>query len=213
MYVTVNQIDIDISTDEPISSIIVTAHGETPDTCIWFFTPEESLFQSIYYNNFIIELIAYPYADATCQNTPLPYSYPIELRFDTLEPGTYYVSVNGIIQPFVIPGQVSDTASPEKEPIKPLSIFPSLVNLSAISGLGKDLQFEDWSPTQDQIVLSRQEPGEDYQRNLFLLNPDGSGLTRLTDTPGIDMMAQWSPDGSQIVFAKMTGNFDRKSVV
>lgn len=39
--------------------------------------------------------------------------------------------------------------------------------------------------------------------DLFSANLDGSGLTRLTDTPGYDAEAAVSPDGRQIVFTSM----------
>jgi len=33
------------------------------------------------------------------------------------------------------------------------------------------------------------------------MNPDGSARTRLTNTPGTDTWAAWSPDGTKIAFA------------
>jgi len=33
------------------------------------------------------------------------------------------------------------------------------------------------------------------------MNADGSGVTRLTDHPALDLTPTWSPDGSQIAFA------------
>ncbi|HEV2820785.1 MAG TPA: hypothetical protein VGW11_09785, partial [Solirubrobacteraceae bacterium] len=35
---------------------------------------------------------------------------------------------------------------------------------------------------------------------IYTMNPDGTGLTRLTDSPGEDSGPVWSPDGTQIAF-------------
>jgi Tol biopolymer transport system component len=40
----------------------------------------------------------------------------------------------------------------------------------------------------------------DPHMDIFEANPDGSGLRRLTDTPGYDAEGSYSPDGKQIVF-------------
>ncbi len=44
---------------------------------------------------------------------------------------------------------------------------------------------------------------------IYIMNSDGSGLTRLTDDPGNDVAPHWSPDGRRIAFASnRAGNFD-----
>ncbi len=40
----------------------------------------------------------------------------------------------------------------------------------------------------------------DGDLNIYLMQPDGSGITRLTDDPEVDMHPTWSPDGRQIAF-------------
>jgi TolB protein len=37
-------------------------------------------------------------------------------------------------------------------------------------------------------------------RDIFIVNIDGSGLTNLTNHPGDDVDPVWSPDGERIVF-------------
>ncbi len=40
----------------------------------------------------------------------------------------------------------------------------------------------------------------DGNSEIYSINPDGSGATRLTNDPGIDVWPAWSPDGQKIVF-------------
>jgi Tol biopolymer transport system component len=55
-----------------------------------------------------------------------------------------------------------------------------------------------WSPDGKRILF---ESGLGTNRDLYTIEPDGSGLTNLTNTPGIDEAnASWAPDGSRIVF-------------
>ena len=55
------------------------------------------------------------------------------------------------------------------------------------------------SSSPSQIVFNR------YRDGLFVMNADGSGITRLTDgAPGADLGPAWSPDGRHIAFARFT---------
>lgn len=55
-----------------------------------------------------------------------------------------------------------------------------------------------WSPIGNQIAFVSPEPGND---ELFVINRDGTGLTRLTQNDWEwDKYPSWSPDGQQIVF-------------
>src|SRR5258705_1010266 len=40
----------------------------------------------------------------------------------------------------------------------------------------------------------------DGNSEIYVMNGDGTGLTRLTDDPGVDVYPAWSPDGSRIAF-------------
>jgi len=52
-------------------------------------------------------------------------------------------------------------------------------------------------PLQDGLVFASLADGN---WNLFVMNRDGSGRTRLTSDPAMDTTPHWSPDGTKIVF-------------
>jgi Tol biopolymer transport system component len=62
-----------------------------------------------------------------------------------------------------------------------------------------------WSPDGRSIAFASTRPGA-FNQELYLVKPDGSGLRRLTRTPGSedvlgdDGMPAWRPDGSGLVF-------------
>ena len=67
--------------------------------------------------------------------------------------------------------------------------------LERLSGTVSDEQ-PAWSPDGERIAFANEEDGE-----LYAIDPDGSGRTRLTDTPGYDHWPPaWSPDGARIAF-------------
>jgi uncharacterized repeat protein (TIGR01451 family) len=54
-----------------------------------------------------------------------------------------------------------------------------------------------WSPDGARIAFSSRRDGND---ELYVMNADGSGQTRLTSDPARDERPAWSPDGAKIVF-------------
>jgi len=59
----------------------------------------------------------------------------------------------------------------------------------------------DWSPDGNRITF---ESTRDGQREIYVMNSDGTGQTRLTFS-GNNYGPKWSPDGSRIVFSSSNG--------
>jgi Tol biopolymer transport system component len=67
----------------------------------------------------------------------------------------------------------------------------------------------DWSPDGTKIVFTS-KPTSDDPRNpvhaeIYVMNPDGTGLTQLTFNDYEERAPAWSPDGSRIVFTARVG--------
>lgn len=53
--------------------------------------------------------------------------------------------------------------------------------------------YGDWSPDGNRVAFS-------HDKDIYVMNADGSDLTRLTNHPAYDSGPIWSPDGRQILF-------------
>lgn len=60
-----------------------------------------------------------------------------------------------------------------------------------------------WSPNGGKILFWSDRSGT---KEIYTMNPDGSGVVRLTDGGDGYHEAHWSPDGSRIVFRRVTGD-------
>jgi eukaryotic-like serine/threonine-protein kinase len=68
----------------------------------------------------------------------------------------------------------------------------------------------DVSPDGRWIALSNEL---DRQQDIFIMHPDGTGLTRLTDDPARDWMPRFTPDGQSVVFySNLRGKYDTYSM-
>jgi Tol biopolymer transport system component len=82
-----------------------------------------------------------------------------------------------------------------------------------LAGGGQRPLFDDgsspvYSPDGSRIALVREieEYGDDRGRStdLFVINPDGTGLRRLTRTPGLsELSPTWDPSGERLAYARL----------
>ena len=55
-----------------------------------------------------------------------------------------------------------------------------------------------WSPDGSRVAFSSHHDRDDWE--IYVMNADGTGLTRLTESVADDRSPGWSPDGLTIVF-------------
>lgn len=69
-------------------------------------------------------------------------------------------------------------------------------------------EFPDWSPDGKSIAFASAplKGNEDGQYDIYVVNADGSNLTRLTENGGFS--PSWSPDGQKIAFSRREGDED-----
>lgn len=59
-----------------------------------------------------------------------------------------------------------------------------------------------WSPDGTRIAFTfYRNTYEEQEKEIYVIEADGTGLTNLTNSPNEDWYPSWSPDGSRIVFA------------
>jgi len=75
---------------------------------------------------------------------------------------------------------------------------------SSAQGLFFQLQ-PAWSPDGRKLAFSSGRTG---RAHIFLMNPDGSGTTQLTDATKGDEQPSWSPDGRRLVFNREGALFE-----
>ena len=58
-----------------------------------------------------------------------------------------------------------------------------------------------WAPDGWHIVF---QSNRDGNFELYVMNADGTGVTRLTNYSGVDQFPDWSPNGQEIAFRRDT---------
>jgi Tol biopolymer transport system component len=82
---------------------------------------------------------------------------------------------------------------------------------AALTEKDEDAERATWSPDGDRIAFSKRDPERErddltgFQSDIYVINADGTGETRLTDLAGVESSPTWSPDGEQIAFSTSTG--------
>ena len=72
-----------------------------------------------------------------------------------------------------------------------------------------------WAPTGNRLAIDSDrtdaDPADDHAINdVFVLNADGSGLTKVTDSVGMSGDPAWSPDGRLLAFEADRGDYPTK---
>ncbi|HET9588900.1 MAG TPA: NBR1-Ig-like domain-containing protein [Anaerolineales bacterium] len=87
----------------------------------------------------------------------------------------------------------------------------STASTMSIPSIPENATDPDWSPDGNQIVFAHYTDPNQQLRDLFVINTDGSGLVRLTNTSTISEEAPiWAPDGQRIVFTASEQQEDRR---
>jgi hypothetical protein len=69
--------------------------------------------------------------------------------------------------------------------------------------LGPADRHPSWSPDGQRLVFAGPGTGD---RDIFVVDADGSNRTQLTFTPGREQVPSWSPDGSMIAYERNAGS-------
>ena len=66
-----------------------------------------------------------------------------------------------------------------------------------------------WSPNGKKMLLSKTgyDSNNKYFEELYIINPDGSNLEKISSAQGYYAGVDWSPDGNNIVYSATTGFF------
>jgi Tol biopolymer transport system component len=76
-----------------------------------------------------------------------------------------------------------------------------IVQITNLPATDFDSWFPAFSPDGRRIVFCRDRPDAPNASDLYVINADGTGLTRLT-FDGLECAAHWSPDATRLAFAR-----------
>lgn len=79
-------------------------------------------------------------------------------------------------------------------------------NEQILSNISAYYEISDWSPDGSKIALTIEQ---NDNSDLWIINSDGTNLTRITTNPNRDYWPVWSPDGQKLAFTSVnSGNYD-----
>ena len=76
---------------------------------------------------------------------------------------------------------------------------PEFINVTRQFG-GREYRSPKWSPDGKWLALTSTDGSPDDKTDVCVMDVEGNQLKNLTQSPGIDEVGSWSPDGSKIVF-------------
>ena len=81
------------------------------------------------------------------------------------------------------------------------------------AGHGEDPGTPVWSPDGSRIAFAMTPAGatDPNESDVYVMRPDGTGVTRLTEAPGDDSHPHWSADGRRIYFNSARSTPDLKA--
>lgn len=88
----------------------------------------------------------------------------------------------------------------------------------ALTAVDEDADAPAWSLDGERIAFSKRDPDRetddvtDNQRDIYVMNPDGTEETRLTELADAEIDPVWSPDGKQIAFSTARGEADKGDI-
>jgi hypothetical protein len=88
----------------------------------------------------------------------------------------------------------------ECEYVGPAELYVMNSDGTGQTSLGPAFTPPDWSPDGQKIAVSLPDPTTGRNLDIFAVNADGSGQTRLTTAGRSDIDPAWSPDGTKIAF-------------
>jgi dipeptidyl aminopeptidase/acylaminoacyl peptidase len=95
-------------------------------------------------------------------------------------------------------GRIAFDGNPATSTGGPRTIYTISADGSGLAPLTNAGDFEPaWSADGQKIAFTSARDGND---EIYVMNADGSGQTRLTFSPGLDLAPAWSPDGARIAF-------------